>query len=71
MSSLIGLLLLVVVAGIPLWLFVGLTTLVSAAIVPLGATAITLLYGDAVAADAEEREADDVERRDEVASGVD
>ena len=43
-----GLLLLVVVTGIPLWLFSGLVSLVYAVIVPLAAIALTLLYGDAV-----------------------
>lgn len=45
----VGLLLLVIVAGIPMWLFSGLITLVYALIVPLAAVAITLLFGDAVA----------------------
>jgi hypothetical protein len=45
----VGLLLLVLVAGIPLWLFSGLITLVYALIVPLAAVAQTLLFGDAVA----------------------
>jgi len=43
------LLLLVFVAGIPLWLFSGLITVVYAFIVPLAAVAQTLLFGDAVA----------------------
>ena len=46
----VGLLLLVLFAGIPLWLFSGLITLVYALIVPLAAVAQTLLFGDAVAA---------------------
>jgi len=50
----IGLLLLLIVAGIPLWLFSGLVTLVYALIVPLAAVAQTLLYGDAVAEKANE-----------------
>ena len=45
----VGLLLLVLFAGIPLWLFSGLITLVYALIVPLAAVAMTLLFGDAVA----------------------
>ncbi len=45
----LGLLLLVLVAGLPLWLFSVLVTLVFALIVPVTAEAITLLYGDAVA----------------------
>jgi hypothetical protein len=44
-----GLLLLVVAAGIPLWLFSALISLVYALIVPLAAVAVTLLFGDAVA----------------------
>ena len=45
----VGLLLLVLVAGIPLWLFSGLITLALALIVPLAAVGMTLLFGDAVA----------------------
>ena len=45
----VGLLLLVLVSGIPLWLFSVLITLVYALIVPLAAVAQTLLFGDAVA----------------------
>ncbi|MGA9277949.1 hypothetical protein [Ilumatobacter sp.] len=52
-GAIVGLLLLVLVAGIPLWLFSGLVTLVYSLIVPLAAVAQTLLFGDAVA---EERE---------------
>ncbi len=44
-----GLLLLVVAAGIPLWLFSALISLVNALIVPLAAVGVTLLFGDAVA----------------------
>ena len=47
----VGLLLLVLFAGIPLWLFSGLITLFYALIVPLAAVAQTLLFGDAVAQD--------------------
>jgi hypothetical protein len=45
----VGLVLLVVAAGLPLWLFSALITLVYALIVPLAAVAQTLLFGDAVA----------------------
>jgi hypothetical protein len=45
----VGLLLLVLFAGIPLWLFSGVITLVYALIVPLAAVAQTLLFGDALA----------------------
>ena len=48
-GMIVGLLLLVLFAGIPLWLFSGLVTLVYALIVPLAAVAQTLLFGDAVA----------------------
>jgi len=46
----VGLLLLVLVPGIPLWLFSAMVALVYALIVPLAAVAQTLLFGDAVAA---------------------
>ena len=63
----IGLLLLLIVAGIPLWLFSGLVTLVYALIVPLAAVALTLLYGDAVA-ETEGVENDETEGSDPSAS---
>ena len=67
----VGLLLLVLFAGIPLWLFSGLITLVSALIVPLAAVAQTLLFGDAVAEDRGlEIETDDDAVGDTVAVGV-
>ena len=54
-------------AGIPLWLFSGLITLVYALIVPLAAVAQTLLFGDAVA----EQRGLEIEPADEpVAVGV-
>lgn len=56
----VGLLLLVLVAGIPIWLFSGLVTLFSALIVPLTAVAMTLLFGDAAVEHAT-RNADDAE----------
>ncbi len=49
----VGLLVLVVFAGLPLWLFSGLITLAFALVVPTGAVAQTLLYGDAVSEKAE------------------
>lgn len=52
----VGLLLLVVFAALPLWLFAGVLTLVNAVITPVAAVAMTLLYGDAVAASAENRD---------------
>jgi hypothetical protein len=45
----VSLILLVVVSGLPLWLFSMLVSLVYICIVPLAALALTLLYGDAVA----------------------
>lgn len=47
----IGLLILVVFTGLPLWLFSALITLVYAIVAPAAAIAMTLLYGDAVAQD--------------------
>ena len=44
-----GLLLLVIVSGLPMWLFSGLVTLIYALVVPLASVALGLLYGDAVA----------------------
>jgi len=48
-SFIVGLLLLLAVAGLPLWLFSTVMALVYAVLVPLTATAQTMLYGDAVA----------------------
>jgi hypothetical protein len=45
----IGLLMLVIFTGLPLWLFSSLITLVYALVTPGAAIAMTLLYGDAVA----------------------
>jgi hypothetical protein len=53
-----GLVLLLVVTGLPMWLFSSLVTLIYAFVVPLSSLAVTLLYGDAVAA---ERGADAME----------
>jgi hypothetical protein len=47
----IGLLVLVIFTGLPLWLFSSLITLVYALVAPAAAIAMTLLYGDAVAKD--------------------
>jgi hypothetical protein len=41
--------LLVLVPGLPLWAFSALAAVVYAVLVPLAATSMTLLYGDAVA----------------------
>jgi hypothetical protein len=60
----VALLLLVVAASIPLWVFSALATLVYALTVPLAAIAMTLLYGDAIAA----RDTVDGDRVDDDAS---
>ncbi len=57
-TSIVGLLLLVIFAGIPLWLFSIIVTAVAALVVPYTAISATLLYGDARA------ELDDDERAD-------
>jgi hypothetical protein len=49
----VGLVLLLVLTSLPLWLLSSLVTLVGALFMPLGAIALTLLYGDAVAQHAE------------------
>jgi len=46
-GTVVGVVLLVLVSGIPLWLFSGLVSIVYAVLVPLAAIALTLLYGDA------------------------
>ena len=48
-STVAGLLLLIVTAGLPLWLFSSLLVAMSAIVVPYGAIGATMLYGDAVA----------------------
>lgn len=53
-----GLLLLIIVTGIPLWAFGLINGAIYAVVMPLSALALTLLYGDAVAHDAD---GDDVE----------
>jgi len=45
----VGLILLVLVPGLPLWAFTALSSVVYAFLVPLAAISMTLLYGDAVA----------------------
>jgi hypothetical protein len=52
----VGLILLLILTSLPLWVLSSLVTLVSALFMPLGAIAVTLLYGDAVA-EYDEREA--------------
>jgi hypothetical protein len=49
-STVAGLLLLIITTGLPLWLFSALLTAVGAVVVPYGAIGATLLYGDAAAA---------------------
>jgi hypothetical protein len=53
-ATVVGLLLLVAVSGLPLWLFSLLTTLIYALLTPLTAVAQTLLYGDAFAQNQEQ-----------------
>jgi hypothetical protein len=60
----IGLLLLVVLNGLPFWLYSALISLVYALIVPLAAVGHTLLYGDAAAEQAEHSERADAEDRE-------
>ena len=60
-ALLVSLVLLIVVSGLPLWLFSILVSLVYISIVPLAAVAMTLLYGDAAA----EQEADATDEREE------
>ncbi len=60
-AMIVGLLLLIVLSGVPLWLFSALVSVVVAAVVPLAALAMVLLYGDAVA---------HADTRERVASGV-
>ena len=48
-AMIVGLILLVVLSGLPLWLFSALISVVVAAVVPLAALAMVLLYGDAAA----------------------
>jgi hypothetical protein len=60
----VGLILLVAFTGLPLWTLSVAITVVSVFVMPLGAIAMTLLYGDAVA---ERRDAELA--RDEAAGG--
>ncbi len=46
-TSIVGLLLLIIFAGIPLWLFSIIVTAFAALVVPYTAISATLLYGDA------------------------
>ena len=66
-SFALALLLLVVAADIPLWVFSALVALVSALTVPVAAIAMTLLYGDAIA---EHESGDAVDVSDDVDSGT-
>ena len=49
LALVVGLLILLVATGLPLWLFAAIVSLVSALTVPIAAIAMTLLYGDAIA----------------------
>ena len=46
-TSIVGLLLLIIFAGIPLWLFSTIVTAFAALVVPYTTISATLLYGDA------------------------
>lgn len=59
LSTLLQLLLLVAFAGLPLWAYVAATFLANGLFVPTVATAPVLLYGDALAAEAESDDAAD------------
>src|SRR5213079_2506549 len=56
-GALLGLLLLVLFTGLPLWTISAVTMLCEIALVPLGAIVITLLYGDARAKNEESQSA--------------
>ena len=58
-SALVGLLLLVAITGLPLWALSIVTTLVQGLLVPLSATAHSMLYGDAAAQHDEASELDE------------
>ena len=64
-----ALILLVWATGLPLWAFSAVASLVYALIVPLAAIAMTLLYGDAVAASTPEPQPEDDGDRDGVVTG--
>ena len=61
----VGLILLILVPGLPLWAFSVLAALVYAVLVPLAAISMTLLYGDAVAEREDLPEASLVEHDDD------
>lgn len=63
----VGLLLLLTLTSLPLWLISLLATIVTALLIPLGAIALTLLYGDA-AAEADEHATTEVAEPDVVPS---
>ena len=46
----LGLLVLIVMSGLPFWVYTGVVALIQAFVVPLAAVAQTFLYGDSVAA---------------------
>ena len=62
----VGIILLVGVAGLPIWVFSALATLVYVVIVPLAAISMTLLYGDA----AVQGDEDNADQRDEDAADL-
>lgn len=70
--SIPSLLLLVGLAALPLWLFSGIVTMLYVVATPLAAIAMNLLYGDAVAAEAADADAEGApsDRSDEVSVGL-
>jgi hypothetical protein len=56
----VALALLVLASGVPLWRFAGLAALVGALVVPFASIAMTLLYGDALAEQAQVQESEPV-----------
>ncbi len=67
MSLVVGLLILLVATGLPLWVFAAVASLVSALTVPIAGIAMTLLYGDAIA---EHESGDAVDVSDDVEAGT-
>ncbi len=67
----LGLLLLILVPGLPLWAFSMISAVVYAVLVPLAAISMTLLYGDAVAEQEHQPAADRVRHDDDPAGRPD
>ncbi len=66
----LGLLLLILVPGLPLWAFSMISAVVYAVLVPLAAISMTLLYGDAVAEQEHQPAAELVRHGDDPASDL-